>query len=95
MTFDRSANLPVISPIWYLPFWPRSRSTPGAAASFFLFLFNFEEEEALLRLPAVEGKNRSRRLFTEYGDSGAWMMVSQMIASECGFSEVEGFSEEE
>lgn len=83
----------MISPIWYLDFCPRSRSTPGAV-SFFLFLFNFED--APLRLAVdEEGKNRSRSAVNEYGDSGAWMIVSQIMDSELGFRDDEGFSEGE
>lgn len=80
----------MISEIWYLARWFLRRRTPGAALSFLVdFLapvVRFEED--------LDGKKRSRRVLKEYGDSGAEMMVSQMMDSDWG-RRVDSLSEEE
>lgn len=56
------------------------------------FLFLFEDLRAAELLPPV-GRNRSRRFWKEYGDSGASIMVSQMMDWDWGVAD--GSSEEE
>lgn len=96
VTFCRSAILPVISLIWYFCLWFRRRRTPGLAASepapffeslfwllFFCFCVCFDE-----RFFVAEEKKRSRSASNEYGDSGAGMIVSQIIDSVTGVTDL-------
>ena len=87
----------MISLIWYLLFWSRMRRTPGVGSAFVVLLLLFfllllEALRAAELLPP-EGRNRSRRLLKEYGDSGASMMVSQIMDWDWGVAD--GSSEEE
>lgn len=70
--------------IWYFDFWLRRCRTPvcsGFVVCDFFLLFVL-----LAALPVadfvVDGKYRSFKLEKEYGDSGAGMIASQIIASE-------------
>jgi hypothetical protein len=80
--------LPEISVIWYFDFWLFRWSTPGwefvdfsFCCLFFLLLLFLDP------FAGFAGKKRSLRLVNEYGEIGASMIASQMIASESrGFS---------
>lgn len=100
VTFSLSASLPVISLIWYLAFWPRSRSFPGvsssatAAVPFFVDFFatdRFFCEDFLAGFKdegiidaGMADKTFSLSTSNEYGDGAAGRIASQMIASVSG-----------